>query len=83
MEQEEDEYIDKEANDSHLDATSTQWRGSSNGSWRGWWHGTGWGSDGRIPLDHGARWASHAAGTAILLGRMKYWKLVHVTNVIK
>ena len=32
MEQEEDEDIDEEANDSHLEATLTHWRGSSNGS---------------------------------------------------
>ena len=48
-EQEEDEVIDEEVNDSYQDVSSTQWRGSSNGGWRSWWHGGGWGNDGRSP----------------------------------
>ena len=49
-EQEEDEVIDEEVNDSYQDVSSTQCRGSSNGGWRSWWHGGGWGNDGRSPI---------------------------------
>ena len=39
--QEEDEENTEEADNNHLDAASTQWKGSSGGSWNSWWHGGG------------------------------------------